>query len=964
MLVFVLGLAPLVVMAAYVGAAAVWRIPPPTDVAWLFVPLGGWFFVALFGALVLLFWQSLLVRATGRRPAMPQPAWTAPRQFAADHSRCGSADLGRVVRRRLGATAKSDPGAESRLLVRGVGSAVSYAVPVLSIAAVLVGYAIRERSGRFALAGGLTTNLGATAGYLLKVAASGLVFDWMQWTRLAQLNAIVSAIYAAAWLVALVWQARRQHRKVDFVGSELLVTQVALPGAINLLVLGAAWCAIFGYPALGVELAPFADAWGWTAALLTTALTMGIGYVGHWPRNVDRRVIPALGLLTLVACWAGDHYAALWAAYHTLLGLQVGMVAAMAIVYAALPRFFPRWATRVTQTIEPNELPAEGTFATEVDWRQHVTTRAIAMSALAVLLALRDWWGDAWACYWTAIPLVTVAALLVWFAVWSLRRGLLHGAAALLTLGAWSCWMFVRFGNQRGPHDIVSLISCELQIAVIALALPAVLWTLLELRVFRPAGTLATRVWMPMHRLAAWLGLALMLLLIALGKLADVEGMPLTDLIVDQWLAVAAVVVAAGACLWDREARERVALVYVAGFASLGVLLDSLDVVGRQFWWMGTIGLAAYGLGTSFLWSRRRGLAAGGDLLRIPRGVETPFAGLPWLVPCNVAIALAVVGLAFAAQFRFDDWQMRFLVAEAALMQAVSVGLLARGERRSQLQFAALALGAIGSVAVGWSALDPSTTGTSLNRAVVTMAALSLVAVVYGLGLSKLLAAGSEWLAAARRILPLLIGAIVLSLAGVLTTEVVLAVTGQDLVMAPAAIAVVAATLVGLCLAGLAAAVLPGRDPLGLSEGGRKLYVYAAEVLLGLTFMHIRLTMPWLFSGFFAQYWPLVVMGIAFVGAGVGELLRRQGLTVLGEPVENTGAVAVAAGPRLLDGAHGSGRLFAAAIGRGRAVYGAVDHAAGRSALACWRRWPRRAACGICLTVGTAIASSTIRRCG
>ena len=90
--------------------------------------------------------------------------------------------------------------------------------------------------------------------------------------------------------------------------------------------------------------------------------------------------------------------------------------------------------------------------------------------------------------------------------------------------------------------------------------------------------------------------------------------------------------------------------------------------------------------------------------------------------------------------------------------------------------------------------------------------------------------------------------------------------THGEVPMALPAIALVAATLIGLSAASLAAAMLPGRDPLGLSERGRQAYVYATEILLAFCFVHIRLTMPWLFHGFFAQYWPMIVMLIAFVG--------------------------------------------------------------------------------------------------
>ena len=83
----------------------------------------------------------------------------------------------------------------------------------------------------------------------------------------------------------------------------------------------------------------------------------------------------------------------------------------------------------------------------------------------------------------------------------------------------------------------------------------------------------------------------------------------------------------------------------------------------------------------------------------------------------------------------------------------------------------------------------------------------------------------------------------------------------------------------------------PGRDPLGLSPRRRMVYVYAAEALLALLLVHVRLTMPWLFSGFFQQYWPLIVMLIAYVGVGLSEWCRRAQQMVLAEPLEKTGAL-------------------------------------------------------------------------
>ena len=67
--------------------------------------------------------------------------------------------------------------------------------------------------------------------------------------------------------------------------------------------------------------------------------------------------------------------------------------------------------------------------------------------------------------------------------------------------------------------------------------------------------------------------------------------------------------------------------------------------------------------------------------------------------------------------------------------------------------------------------------------------------------------------------------------------------------------------------------------------------MYAAELCLLLTFAHIRMTEPQLFGGVFQRYWPLALVGLAFLGTGAGEVLRRRNQRVLADPLNNTGAI-------------------------------------------------------------------------
>ncbi len=106
----------------------------------------------------------------------------------------------------------------------------------------------------------------------------------------------------------------------------------------------------------------------------------------------------------------------------------------------------------------------------------------------------------------------------------------------------------------------------------------------------------------------------------------------------------------------------------------------------------------------------------------------------------------------------------------------------------------------------------------------------------------------------------------------------------------PLALVAIGVTLAAAVVISVLFALSPSHDPLNLSERRRMRYVYVGEVMLALLFLHIRLTMPWLFSGFIERYWPLVVMLIAYFGVVTSEALRRRKLLILAQPIERTGA--------------------------------------------------------------------------
>jgi hypothetical protein len=160
---------------------------------------------------------------------------------------------------------------------------------------------------------------------------------------------------------------------------------------------------------------------------------------------------------------------------------------------------------------------------------------------------------------------------------------------------------------------------------------------------------------------------------------------------------------------------------------------------------------------------------------------------------------------------------------------------------------------------------------------------------LFGAGLNRFVARAPDWSQAFRDCVPAMTVAAILSLAFVLATEVYYQVEFGIVHVNFAALVAVALTLAAAVVICIFFAVSPRHDPLSLSEDWRGSYVYVAEVTLVLLFMHIRLTMPWLFSGFFQRYWPLVVLAIAYAGVAVSEFLKRRNVSVLAQPLERTG---------------------------------------------------------------------------
>jgi hypothetical protein len=233
---------------------------------------------------------------------------------------------------------------------------------------------------------------------------------------------------------------------------------------------------------------------------------------------------------------------------------------------------------------------------------------------------------------------------------------------------------------------------------------------------------------------------------------------------------------------------------------------------------------------------------------------------------------------------------MRIISGFAPVLLAIGLAALAQKERKTLLQFMSLLMTGAAAVYMSWADLNPKWSDEIvLDYAVRLLIVLSGLAFIYSVLVARVISPTGDWMAAVRRIAVTFgIGAIVVLL-GVLLLEAVYFDSDAGAPLDAVEIAAVGVVLVALIGGLISLALLPGRDPLALTEKGRMGYVYAAEAVGALLFLHIYLCIPELFTGRIRAYWPYIMWGIASAGVGLGEWFHRRDIRVLAEPFHRTG---------------------------------------------------------------------------
>jgi len=743
---------------------------------------------------------------------------------------------------------------------------VSYGFPLVLTGLVMIGYALRERMPRFAFYAGALFNATVTLAFLLAVVTSRGLMDRVVLVRLVQLNALTFAVYMLPWLSTRGrWENRLSQSDQRF-ADYLLKLQLMLAVVLNLVLFFPAVITLFVAPArAGAATIATGSFLGWLTFFVTVIAAAWMTAKRTIRSSSDALAALLLGVGCLLAAsatevsgWVGLHTLTVWMTLSAwLMLLAAGLNSDRTL---PLLRFVFDFGDR---------------------WQSRCRYIAAIMGGIAVVLSLRSV-ADAQDSYWWSIgPLLALAALFATLNWKTLQRRYIYAAGLLFNLAVSIWWIFVL------PHG--RLLTDFLLINMIAGALAGVLWLWLELRSRRVRDVENPAVY-SFHNLVAVSSLSLLALIVFTSYLTNERWSAVLVTPGLTWSAFVSVLVLMVACFWDKHAKYAGACLYLLGLIAGAITLQQLQFNLTRFVWSATIVLAAYSLLCAFLWHRRKRIVDFAKQFGIPERISSTTNELTWLSVFSIVAVSGVAILAYWINVSFLDLGLRISAGLALAAQFLTFALLAEGVLEQQWRRLAIGTFVTGAILMGWSWLTPGVDATWLNRSVILMLETFGLTALYGFALNKANARWPQWTNAARACVPWLLGVGAVALFFCLGTEVRYQMEFGAVRIHPLALVAIGLTLAASVVISVLFALSPSHDPLNLSERGRMRYVYVAEVMLALLFLHIRLTMPWLFTGFIERYWPLVVMLIAYFGVVTSEALRRRNLLVLARPIERTGA--------------------------------------------------------------------------
>ncbi|MGH9939649.1 MAG: hypothetical protein ACREAM_25695, partial [Blastocatellia bacterium] len=635
--------------------------------------------------------------------------------------------------------------------------------PILLMALSFAALAARERSAGYACASGLSANLSVTLGYLLAVFPAKLGVERADIYTVAQLNIIATSVCSLVWIGL--------HRRQSGHGSAWprseaflkIQTGVAIFSALSLLVVADA--RLFFDPWVNSALA---GSFGGVTGILAVALPM-LAYARIREIELDRLRAEhfGAGLLavgSLLVCVVSRLAADGWTAFYALML----MLNAAAWLMLAL-----RWPARsavntarerqnedLVESRDPRSRLAAVIAHTGNQRSLDVWITALACASVAAILPGVSSPGEPW---WTAGFSISICLLFVGLSVVSRNRAYLYPAGAALNYAAARLYLRRDAGIVGADVYLMELSS----VSAIVLALPAVAWLVIELKLLRQGGSQSSagRI-TPFHRVAARTSLGL-LCVILLFQMTVTGGDRSAGNTLLNWLALASVVALLVACLWDKDSRYVLRGLHGAGLIAAGMALLSSDPGIEASLVSLVVILSLYTLATGVLWRGRESLASLASRLRMPLSDGDPARFSGWLNASNVLLGFAAYVITFVIVLSFESLLYRLIAATVSIAIPISMALLARGSRTQRLITNCVWMSLLSALLWGWAWLSPveNLLVMVINRAVILMVIAEVALLGYRFIIARNLANENEWRRGVKAQLPMVavVGLVALS---------------------------------------------------------------------------------------------------------------------------------------------------------------------------------------------------------
>ncbi|MFI5378795.1 MAG: hypothetical protein ACHRHE_05835 [Tepidisphaerales bacterium] len=796
-----------------------------------------------------------------------------------------------------------------------LGNAANYLIPLAVAVAVLLAHAMRDRSAGTALVAALVLNLAISLGYALHVTTSGRHFTDNDLLRLLHFNFIATGMFGLLWPLILRSGDSTEPKTIagaenvppvsslavfgvaDSAGEDTggtacdgsateavwpVVVQLAV-GVIPLLIMLAG-----GEIQVLVDPASPPGIVGSIAGPLGLCAALFLGCVAIW---TERRIVGRISTLSLVLLLLGlGNLACFVAAHHgNWIGVHVLLSARLASPWLLLAVGWVLMRSLAMPDIATETSPVSGPLASLLGWQRaghNITTACTAVGALGIALSLFTQTGDPARPLWCLMGLAVTAFLAACLAVWTLQSWFLAVMGILLNVAA-SVWLIHRALTRPLDLDFIS-------VNTITLAIGGILALGVELFVLRPMrGDVVRRTRF------SWHAMACLLVTIALGGLSAITLLGLafrgtvfsTPVMVSLMLGSA--VLLAALCLYDEDAWCATPCLYTLGLCAIVHAFDQLNASLSLAPWHLAATLAVYSVGAALLYNIRASLV---DILGpagIPRRENWPAVRPGWLAVTTIIIMVLIYVPALPVALLGRVLLERLAMSAAAFCSSVAIGVLAAERGRPALKRLGLTFASLGAVLWFLAWIDPHTHAAQLNWLTMAMAAFAGVTAAVALIPRRVLGEEHEWTVAARSVIPFLGGATAVCLLVTFVFEFInYQAKPAEPIMAWPAFLLVGAVILSLAVLSMLCAFRAEFDPLSLSGRARSNYVYAAEILVTLVFIHARIIHPeWFGHGFFVRFWPIILLVVAFTNAGASEVLRRRGMTALAEPFTNIGGL-------------------------------------------------------------------------